>query len=81
MKRLTNATTYKFGRFAVTMERIKNTASGCPRWEVTITDTDKMDANGGAIAYRYRFNGHYLNEEKEALEAVAEHIKLMDGNN
>ena len=81
MKRLTNATTYRFGKYTATIERIKNTASGCPRWEVTITNTDDLTANGGAIAYRYRFNGHYLNEEMEALEAVRQHIEMMNGNN
>lgn len=82
MRRLTNATTYRVitrgHLYAVTMERINNAKSGCPRWDVTITDLDALNSRSGAGAYRYRFSGHHMSEADEAREAVRQHEELIE---
>ena len=81
MKRLTNTSTHRIvtrtAMYNVTLTKLKNTASGCPRWDVVITNADELKARYWATSYHYRMNGHYFDELGEAVEAVREHEKLI----
>ena len=77
IKRLTNPTTYEIitnrGRYAVSLDRIKNTVNGGPRFEAIITVLDVFGETvtaGGFYSARYRFSGHYCSERDEAAQIV-----------
>lgn len=56
----TNGTTY-----SVTIERLKNTRCGCPRWKAYITNQSLITYNCTQTKV-YTFQGHYYNELGEA---------------
>lgn len=83
MKRLTNTSTHRITTrtavYNVTLTRLKNTASGCPRWDVVITNDNELKARYWATSYHYHMNGHYFDELGEAEEAVRQHEELIKG--
>jgi hypothetical protein len=59
------------GNYLVTLERIKNTTSGNPRFEATI-----IDLNSYCFAtYKYTFQGHFMSENDEAQWIAERHEK------
>ena len=59
------------GNYFVSLERIKNTVNGCPRFQATI-----IDLNSYCLAtYQYTFTGHYMSEHDEAQWIAERHEK------
>ena len=84
MRRLTNPSTYEVitnrGRYAVALERLKNTASGCPRFKAVIITLEvfgEYRPEGYFYSASYSFRGHYMNEQGEAQEVVRQHEELI----
>lgn len=70
LRRLDNLTSYYFvatngQTFCVTMEKLKNTRCGCPRWKAYITNQALITYNCAQTKV-YTFQGHYYNELGEA---------------
>ena len=84
MRRLTNPSTYEVitsrARYAVTLERIKNSPEGCPRYHaniITLHYYTEAPATGSFYTVAYNFKGHYMNEAGEAAEVVRQHEQLI----
>lgn len=60
--------------YCVTLKRLKNTTSGCPRYEATIIYLH-YDPNASLYNAVYNFTGHYFSEAKEAEWILDEHLK------
>lgn len=81
-KRMNNKNSYKVmtvkADYIVTLERLKNTYSGNPRFEASIMivkDYINETTNSDYIfTVCYRFNGHYMNEQNEA-KWIVEHYE------
>ena len=57
------------GNYLVTLERIKNTVNGCPRFQASI-----IDLNSSCLAtYQYTFQGPYMSENDEAQFIAERH--------
>ena len=73
---LNKMTTYKFlikhKTYYVLITSIKNTYCGQPRYEAIITRA--TNDNYTRYSYKYRFNGHYFGEKKEALFILKHHL-------
>ncbi len=72
-RRLTNTSTYRVETdravYAVNMEKLKNTPSGCARFKASvITLQVKSEPEPGENFYTtvWTFQGHYLHESEEA---------------
>ena len=74
VKRLNNVDVIEFAEYTVVLERIKNTASGSPRYEATIIYTGP-DRGMNRTGRKYRFTGAYLSERQEAEYILSEHLK------
>ena len=60
----------KLGNYLVTLERLKNTNMGTPRFKATI-----VDLNSYCFATcQYTFHGHYLGDDGEA-EWIVNHYE------
>lgn len=84
MRRLTNPSTYEVitdrARYAVTLEGLKNTASGNRRYKANIITLEvKGETVKGTDFYTvaYTFTGHCLGEAGEAAEVVRQHEELI----
>lgn len=85
MKRLNNKSTYevitKRARYAVTLERLKNTNAGNPRFSANIITLEVFGENPATEYFYtvcYRFNGHYMNDLDEAREVVRQHEETIN---
>ena len=83
-KRLNQISAYEItgtkGAYTVALERLHNTASGCPRFKAVIIKHEenkagKLDFQDGRSLYNavYTFNGHYYSEKTEAAWIVEEY--------
>ena len=77
MKKLTSKSLNTFqintesGNYLITLERIKNTVNGAPRFSAAI-----IDLNSYCLAtYQYTFTGHYMSEHDEAQWIAERHEK------
>lgn len=82
MRRYDNLSTYvidtNHGKYAVTMERIKNTPDGGPRFKALITniapnESDTISPFVARNTYVYTFKGHYMSDEEEAKWVLERH--------
>ena len=83
-KRLNMISAYEItgtkGAYTVTLERLHNTPSGCPRFKAVIikheeNKSGKMSFEDGRSLYNavYTFSGHYLSECQEARLIVGQY--------
>lgn len=74
------------GRYLVSMERLKNTKYGQPRFSAVITkildfkynDICNNADNCCRLSYRYNYTGHYWQEMEEAEYIVRKHEEEQD---
>lgn len=64
-------------KWAVIMERLKNTNAGAPRYRATITEI-KEDNEQWQIATHLKFIGHFWDEKSEAEFAISEMYKQTE---
>ena len=84
MRRLTNPSTYEVitdrARYAVTLERLKNSPEGCPRYKAAIITLEihgEQPPSDCFYTVAYTFKGHYMNEAGEAREIVRQHEETI----
>lgn len=84
MRRLTNPSTYEVitarARYAVVLERGKNTNAGTPKFKaqiITLEVFGEYQQPGYFFTVAYSFKGHYLNEAGEAAEVVRQHEEIL----
>ena len=82
-KRMNNKNSYKVmtvkADYIVTLERLKNTYSGNPRFQATIMilkvyNDITITSDNFVYTVCYRFNGHYMSEQNEA-QWIVEHYE------
>lgn len=87
IKRLNMINVFKIKRnnklYIVSLESLKNTPSGTPRYKAIIgVDNDyDLDLNSSGISLFnavYTFTGHYLNEKDEANWILDEYLKEVN---
>jgi len=73
VKSLKNIDVVEFASYIVTLEKIKNTTSGAPRYKATIINIEP-ERGMNRSAYVYQFTGHYCGERKEAEFILQYHL-------
>lgn len=79
-----NPSTYEVitdrARYAVTLESLRNTNAGCPRYKaniITLAVIGEAPAKDCFYTVQYTFTGHYYNEAGEAREIVRQHEEIL----
>ena len=70
-RQLNQIDAFKVDDYVVTLERLKNTVDGCPKFKAVVIHIEE----GSKDFYNavYTFHGHYMNNDKEAAWIVDYH--------
>lgn len=71
IKRQINVNAFDFANYIVTLERLRCTPAGQPRFEAIIISKSGILST----AAKYRFTGHYTSEREEAEFILNEYLK------